>query len=95
MHLHHTQESNFQVVVATNGVQSYVVFTYRCGELNWIGGSHAASIGFSSSSTSFANHPLSRQTSVNNISCLNQQCPPWSNVVYQINKEIEGINIDL
>ena len=85
------QENNFQVVVATNGTKSYAVFTYQCGQLNWVVG-NGASIGFSASSTFFANHPLSQKNTVNDIACFNQQCPPWSNVVYQINKEPEGIN---
>ena len=82
---HCTQENNFQVVVVTNGALSYTVFTYQCGELNWVEGS-AASIGFSASSTTFANHPFSRLANVNDIACLNQQCPPWSNVVYRISQ---------
>ena len=81
------QENNFQVVVATNGVQSYTVFTYQCGKLNWVQGS-TASIGFSASSMLFANHPLSRQPNVNDIACLDQRCPPWTNVVYQISREL-------
>ena len=91
--LHNTQSNNFQVVVVTNGIQSYAAFTYQCGELSWSGGSRAASIGFSTSYTQFANHPLSQQANINNIACINQQCPPWSNVVYQISKEPEGIEI--
>ena len=78
------QENNFQAVVVTNEVQSYTVFTYQCGELNWVC-PNSASIGFSASSTSFANHLLSQQPNVNDIACINQQCPPWTNVHYQIN----------
>jgi len=88
---YYIQKNNFQVVVVTDGVQSYAVFTYVCGLLNWIGGPNAASIGFSASSTLFANHPLSRQSNVNDIACLNLQCSLWSNVVYQINNESEGM----
>ena len=70
--------------MASNGLQSFTVFTYQCGELNWVQGS-SAGIGFSASSTLFANHPLSQQANVNNIACLNQTCPPWNDVVYQLN----------
>ena len=84
----HKQENNFQVILFTDGIQSYAVFTYQCGELNWIGSSRGAVIGFSASSTLFANHPLSRKPNVNDISCRNQMCSPWSNVVYQINKNL-------
>ena len=69
--------------MATNGDQSYAVFTYKCGELNWLRPNYAA-IGFSAGPYLNANHPLSRQPNVNNISCVNQTCPPWTNVVYQV-----------
>ena len=72
--------------MVTNGVQSYTVFTYQCGELNWVQG-RSASIGFTASSASSINHPLSRLPKVNDIACLKQQCSPWSNVVYQISRE--------
>ena len=75
------QENNFQVIVATDGDQSYTVFTYQCGELNWV--RNRASIGFSAG-RDFANHPLSRQPNVNDIACVNQACSPWTNVVYRI-----------
>ena len=85
---HIAQENNFQVVVAANGEQSYAVFTYKCGGLNWTGKCNT-SIGFSASSTFFANHPLSRQANATKISCLNNRhdCPEWSNVVYKIGEE--------
>ena len=85
----HVQENSFQAVVVTNGVQSYTVFTYQCGELNWVQ-LNSSSIGFSAGFTLFANHPLSRQPNVNDIACLNQQCPPWTNVVYQISERQTG-----
>ena len=87
--LPHVQGNSFQAVVVTNGVLSYAVFTYQCGELNWVQ-FNSASIGFSASSTSFANHPFSQQPNVNDIACLSQRCPPWTNVVYQISKKQNG-----
>ena len=81
------KENNFQVIVATDGNNSYTVFTYQCGELNWIQGARYASIGFSAGYNLFANHPLSRQPNVNDIACINQTCSPWTNVVYRINGE--------
>ena len=68
--------------MATDGDQSYAVFTYQCGELNWV--RNRASIGFSAGPNLFANHPLSRQPNVNDIACVNQTCSPWTNVVYRI-----------
>ena len=76
------QGNSFQVVLVTDGVRSYAVFTYKCGELHWA--NYNASIGFSASSSFFANHPLSRQSNVNSIACLNSPTSQWSNVLYQI-----------
>ena len=70
--------------MATNGDQSYAVFTYKCGELNWYHGLYNASIGFSAEPSWYANHPLSQQPNVNDIACLNQICSPWTNVVYRV-----------
>ena len=72
--------------MATDGNNSYTVFTYQCGELNWVQGA-SASIGFSAGRNLFANHPLSRQPNVNDIACINQTCSGWTNVVYRINGE--------
>ena len=52
--------------MATNGDQSYAVFTYKCGELNWLRARDSnAVIGFSAGPNLYANHPLSRQPNVN------------------------------
>ena len=83
------QGNNFQVVVATDGNQSFAVFTYQCGGLNWVQGV-GATIGFSASKYFFANNPFSRQPNINSIACFNQTCPPWTNVVYKINSEPDG-----
>ena len=77
--------------MTTDSNNSYTVFTYQCGELNWGRGlqqaSQYASIGFSAGPNLFANHPLSRQPNVNDIACDKQTCSPWTNVVYRINGE--------
>ena len=70
--------------MATDGNNSYTVFTYKCGELNWVQRA-SASIGFSADYNLFENHPLSQQPNVNDIACVNQTCSPWTNVVYRIN----------
>ena len=90
LYISNNKENNFQAVIITNGLQSYTVFTYQCGELNWVG-LNSASIGFCASSTSFANHLYSQQQNVNDIACLNQSHPPWTNVVYQISRELGDI----
>ena len=83
------QENNYQVVLLTDGTQSYTVFTYKCGELNW--GTSSTGIGFSAGPSLYANHPLSRRSNVRSIACLNSPQSPWSNVVYKVNREITGI----
>lgn len=61
---------------------TFSVFSYQCNQLNWT--CHYANIGFSASSTFYANHPLAQNTSVNSIACLNQPASIWSNVVYHV-----------
>ena len=80
------QENNYQVVLLTDGTQSYAVFTYKCGELNWV--RVAAGIGFSAGPSLYANHPLSRRSNVRRIACLNSPESPWSNVVYNLNESM-------
>ena len=79
-------ESNtFQAVLATDGTRSYAIYTYECGKLNWV--HYSAGIGFSASDDFFAEHPLSRNSSVNGIACINEDSIPpsnWSNVFYEI-----------
>ena len=84
------------MVVATDGNQSYAVFTYKCGGLNWVDSGYgiaSTSIGFSAKCGPkffFTNHPFSQQPNVNDIACVNQTCPPWTNVVYKINSKPKG-----
>ena len=85
------QENNYQVVLLTDGTQSFTVFTYKCGELNW--DTSSTGIGFSAGPSLYANHPLSRRSNVRSIACLSSPTSPWSNVVYQVNEKITGIII--
>ena len=76
--------------MATDGVLSYVIFTYLCGGLNWLSYNYA-SIGFSVTQDFFANHELSLTPDVNDIACT---CSVWSNVIYQVgNSGMCEINI--
>ena len=70
-------------MIATDGLASYAIFTYKCGELNWLWSKYAT-IGFSITQDFYANHYLSKNSNVNNISCLNSPTSEWSNVVYHI-----------
>ena len=67
-------------MIATDGLASYAIFTYKCGELNWMA---TTTIGFSITQDFYANHALSRAANVNDIACLNPNST-WSNVVYHV-----------
>ena len=65
----------------TNGVQSYALYTYRCGELEWSGG---ATIGFGASNETYANLRLSGSAGVLAVACLNSPTTEWSNVLFRL-----------
>ena len=69
-------------MLATDGARSYAIYTYECGKLNWV--KHSAAIGFSASDNFFAEHPLSRTSSVNEIACINIPSSNWANIAYEI-----------
>ena len=76
------QPSTFQVIVTTDSTSTYSIFTYKCGDLNWV--KHNATIGYSMDRNFFKNHPLSGGANVNDIACLNQPQSIWSNVVNKL-----------
>ena len=78
------QGNTFQVVIASQGLNSYVIFTYKCDLLRWT--RHSAAIGYSAGHDKFANHPFSRTSRVTDIDCLNYPSSEWSNVVYNLNE---------
>ena len=54
--------------MVTDGTDSFAIFVYQCGDLEWSGG---ATIGFGASSELFSNHRLSRSPIITSIGCLN------------------------
>ena len=54
--------------MVTDGINSFAIFIYQCGDLQWSGG---ATIGFGAGSESFSNHMLSGTPNVTSIACLN------------------------
>ena len=80
------QSNTFQAIAITDGSQSYAVYTYRCGGLEWSGG---ATIGYNGGSVGdfYANHPLSGG-SASSVACLNSGVTEWSNVVYNISCDV-------
>lgn len=78
----HVQTNTFQGIVITNGQQSYTLFTYQCGQLEWSGG---AIIGFTAAGNVYQSHDLSG-TYARNIACLNSRTTIWTNVIYPLRK---------
>ena len=74
------QTNTFQGLVITNGYQSFTVFTYRCGKMQWSGN---AVIGFKANSELSAIHKLSGRNA-KLVACRNLPTNIWSNVVYQL-----------
>lgn len=65
----------------TDGVDSYAVFTYRCGDMNW---AYRPTIGFNAAGDYFVNHPNTGSSSGEEIACLNSPISQWYNLVYEI-----------
>ena len=67
----------------TNLEQSYAIFTYNCGQLEWSGLDVFATIGYNSPSDStFANHRFTGLQDTTEIAC--NPNPIINNVIYQI-----------
>ena len=69
----------------TDGVQSYALFTYRCGEMEWSGG---ATIGFGASDELHSNLRLSDSFRAVAVACLNSPTTEWSNLLYKLTQDI-------
>ena len=82
MIINFSQTNTYQAIAITDGFQSYAVYTYRCGDLQWPGG---ATIGYNGGPLGgfYENHPLSGD-SANTIACLNAGVTEWSNVIYNV-----------
>ena len=65
----------------TDGVNSYAVFTFKCGELNW---SRSPTIGFNAASDFYQNHELTGSPTADSLDCFNFPTSDYYNVVYNI-----------
>ena len=83
------QTNTYQGVLVTDGVQSYALYTYRCGEMEWSGG---ATIGFGASDELYANLRLSGSAGVLAVACLNSPTTEWSNILYNLALD-SGMNL--
>ena len=59
--------STFQAVLITDGSDSYAVFIYECGGMEW----SRATIGWADSSSLYEKHSLSGLSTSSNIGCTN------------------------
>ena len=75
------QTNTFQGILITDGKQSYTVFIYQCGSMEWY---RSPTIGFQADSTLYKNHDLSGKSTSEDIACLNAPRSNWSNVVYKL-----------
>ena len=79
------QSNTFQLVVTTDGFDSYAIFSYQCGLLNWESTSGAV-IGYSVNNKYYKNHRLSMSSNVSNIACQQSPDSIWNSVLYNIGK---------
>ena len=68
-------------MVATDGIRSYAIFTYRCGDMNW---ANSPTIGFNAAGNHYANHPNTGSSSGQEIACLHSPFSEWYNLVYEL-----------
>ena len=75
--------NTFQAILITDGTDSYAVFIYECGGMEWGGGV----IGWQDSSSNYVSHYLSGRSNSNNIGCLYSSS--YSAVVYKLKLDSE------
>ena len=79
------QENTFQSVVVTDGMVSYAVFNFLCGELQWENGLDQpfAVSGYNFAGT-FERDRLSGFSAITSIACRNSPCSEYYTVLYKI-----------
>ena len=75
-----TVNNTFQGILITDGTDSYAVFIYECGGMEWGGGV----IGWQASPSHYASHSRSADSQNSNIGCLYSSS--YSAVVYKLSK---------
>ena len=76
-----SQSNTFQGILITNGNDSYAVFTYECGTLQWAQSSTV--IGFKAQSY-FRNYPTAGEDAMF-VACVdNAPGTNWRNLVYKL-----------
>ena len=75
------KQNTYQGIVITDGLDSYAVYIYKCGEMEW---GDDATIGFNAAGDYYENHILSVTSQASDIACVNSAFSEWSNVVYRL-----------
>ena len=73
--------NTFQAILITDGTDSYAVFIYECGGMEWGGGV----IGWQASFSNYMSHYLSGHLNSNDIGCLYSSS--YSAVVYRLDSK--------
>ena len=68
-------------MVVTDGTDSYALYIYQCGSMSWHG---RATVGFNAGGSLFDNHPLSGNSSINSLACVNYTTTMWTSLVYKL-----------
>ena len=87
---HYLQNNTFQGALVTDGTDSYAVFTYRCGDLQWttytsqiIIGRFYVGIGFYGSNFPQVHRILNSRNVTQEVACANYP-NLWNNLVYHL-----------
>ena len=73
----------------TDGINSFAIFLYRCGDLQW-SGYDPATIGFAAGSEFVSNHWLSGSPNVTYIACLNTPDNQFFTLLYELTEPRYG-----
>ena len=73
--------------MVTDGTNSFAMFLYQCGDLQWSGG---ATIGFGAGSEFVSNHRLSGTQNVTSIACLNTPDTNFFSLLYKLTEPRYG-----
>ena len=84
------QTNTFQSVIVTDGMNSFAIFIYQCGDLQWNGYDYEATIGFGAGSEYFSNHWLSGSPYVTSIACLNTPDNQFFSLLYKLTESRYG-----
>ena len=82
----------------TDGTNSFAIFIYRCGDIQWdfegpgfgSGIAGGATIGFGAGSELFSNHRLTLIQDTTSIDCLNTPDNQFFTVLYDISNFVKG-----